>query len=51
MYYQSSSAIANVAKRNDTKKSDNMEDILFNMLFEDNVTDYEFWREVSQWMM
>ncbi len=28
-----------------------MEDILFNTLFEDNVTDYEFWREVSQWMI
>lgn len=29
----------------------NMEEILFNMLFEDNVTDYEFWRNASQWMI
>lgn len=28
-----------------------MEDIIINMLIEDSVTDYEFWLEVSQWMM
>ena len=29
----------------------NMEDILFNMLFDEQVPDYEFWREASEWMM
>lgn len=28
-----------------------MEDIILNMMHEDCMSDYEFWLEVSQWMM
>lgn len=43
--------IANVAKQNDTKKLDNMEEIMYFLLFDEQVPDYEFWREASEWMM
>lgn len=47
MYYQSSFAIANVAKRNDTKKSDNMEDLMLHITREDSIPDYIFSLELS----
>lgn len=46
--------IAQVAVINDIKISNTnktMEEIMYFLLFDEQVPDYEFWREASEWMM